>query len=430
MSDDAMDKIKSALLSVTKDFTTAKRQSDKQNRISQQQLTELRRATRPIQVTIKEASYWAMENAYNMASGNGKYPANARQVMYAARPLVLATTGGRCWQNSSTFTQQYLPDFIEEHPDLTASWDVVFDARGRLVEPHTGDRTDLGTLEVRRYVKAWTEDVDDDLSVELKHDVDTKGPGNRYKFALFVEKEGFYPLLEQAQIANRYDLAIMSTKGMSVTAARSLVDKLSQQGVTILVARDFDKAGFSIVYTLCHSTRRYYFARRPKVIDIGLRLSDVQDMGLQSERVEYRCDVSPRDNLVDCGATEEEAAYLVLGKSGGAWVGDRVELNAMTSAQFIEWLERKMEEHGVKKLVPDMETLTVAYRRAYRRAIVQQAIDDALEEAEDADTTIPDGLAKLIEKRIEGTAKSWDTAVFELLQENRAISEPEIGGQS
>ena len=32
---------------------------------------------------------------------------------------------------------------------------------------------------------------------------------------LFIEKEGFLPLFEAVHLAERYDLAIMSTKGMS-----------------------------------------------------------------------------------------------------------------------------------------------------------------------------------------------------------------------
>ena len=40
---------------------------------------------------------------------------------------------------------------------------------------------------------------------------------------LFIEKEGFDPILESAGIAKKFDIAIMSTKGMSVTAARLLL---------------------------------------------------------------------------------------------------------------------------------------------------------------------------------------------------------------
>jgi hypothetical protein len=150
----------------------------------------------------------------------------------------------------------------------------------------------------------------------------TSGPTNRYRWALFVEKEGFGPLLEEAGIAERFDIAVMSTKGMSTTASRLLVEKLSRKGVTVLVARDFDKAGFSIVHTMHADTRRYQFSRRPRVVDIGLRLGDVREMGLDHEPVDYRGSTSPAINLRECGTTDEEIDFLVYPSYyGGSWAG-------------------------------------------------------------------------------------------------------------
>ena len=44
-------------------------------------------------VTIKDAAYQVMEQAYLKASGGGTLPALARQVMYAARPIIQEMTG-------------------------------------------------------------------------------------------------------------------------------------------------------------------------------------------------------------------------------------------------------------------------------------------------------------------------------------------------
>jgi hypothetical protein len=43
-------------------------------------------------------------------------------------------------------------------------------------------------------------------------------------------------------------------------------------------------------------------------------------------------------------------------------VHQRVELNAMASEQFVACIERKLAEHGIKKIVPVKETLDEAYR--------------------------------------------------------------------
>ena len=61
---------------------------------------------------IKEAAYEWMATAYMKASAGNTLPANARQIMYALRPYVLEATGGKCWSDSSYFTQTLLPDFM------------------------------------------------------------------------------------------------------------------------------------------------------------------------------------------------------------------------------------------------------------------------------------------------------------------------------
>jgi hypothetical protein len=405
-----LDGLDKALTSVTKEWKAEKRQADRQDRLSRQRLTWLARDPRAAQWSIKQAAYEVMEQAYNKASGGGQYSANARQIMYAARPLVLKLTDGKCWKNSAYFTQHLLPGFMEENPDICRSWDVVFDARGHLREPHTRYELGLGTLEVRRYLSGWTDFVSEEApGYHPGYDVDTRGPGNRYQFALFIEKEGFNELIEQANIAERFDLAVMSTKGMSVTASRTLVEALTDAGVTTLVARDFDKAGFSIVHTLSSDTRRYRFAGAPDVVDLGLRLEDVEAMGLDSEPVD--CGEEAADNLDQNGATPEEIDFLTN--------GERVELNAMTSPQFVEWLETKLEEVGVEKVVPEEGVLARAYRRAIRLARAEKAANEALAKLTNDEVAVPADLRERVEERLaEYDGDAWDDVVAELARRN------------
>jgi hypothetical protein len=83
--------------------------------------------TRSAKVTIRGAAYEYMETAYLQASANGTLPAHARQVMYAARNYIQQQTGEAL--DDKYFTQTLVPDYLADHPDLTAAWDVVFDAR-------------------------------------------------------------------------------------------------------------------------------------------------------------------------------------------------------------------------------------------------------------------------------------------------------------
>jgi hypothetical protein len=103
-------------------------------------------------ITIKDAAYDAIPDAYMKASAGNTLPAKARQVMYAARGKIQDRTGKSL--DDRYFTQTLLPDFMAENPELTASWKVVFDARGHLVEPHTRISIPLGTLEVESYLRS------------------------------------------------------------------------------------------------------------------------------------------------------------------------------------------------------------------------------------------------------------------------------------
>src|SRR5206468_982732 len=81
------------------------------------------RMTRERGVSLKDAAAEIMPKAYDHVSGNGKLPANARQLMYAARPHIQKRTGQEL--NSNYFTQTLLPDYLNE---TGVAWDVAYDA--------------------------------------------------------------------------------------------------------------------------------------------------------------------------------------------------------------------------------------------------------------------------------------------------------------
>jgi hypothetical protein len=147
------------------------------------------------------------------------------QIYYAARPDILKLAGVDAL-DSGRFTQSLLIDFMNERPEQCADWNVVFSDRGHFTEPHTGREVGLGTLAVRGYVESYSKPELVEGSFAGPH-VDTHGPEGRFGGIVYIEKEGFEPLFEQARIAERFDLAIMSCKGMCVTAARELVGKAS-----------------------------------------------------------------------------------------------------------------------------------------------------------------------------------------------------------
>jgi len=385
-----------AVLGVTKKWAKQRKAEERNQR------ARVRRASafRTRAWTLKEAAEQVMEEAYLKASAGGRLPATARQIMYAARPHIQDKTGKDL--RSEYFTQTLLPDYMASHQ--TEGWNVVYDARGHFHEPHTDKTVALGTTEVRNYLAAKP-DTDTDVK-RLKLDYPTNGPLNRYDAILFIEKEGFDQLLAAAKLAERFDIAIMSTKGMSVTAARELVEHLRRP---LLVLHDFDQAGFSIIGTLRRSTRRYRFRSQVDVIDAGLRLSDIEELGLGAEY--QRCDQSP-SMLSQNGATAADIDFL---KSG-----QRVELNAMTSDQLVALIEQRLDEAGVVKVVPDDETLDAAYRRAYKTALLNKAIDEAAEDlaSRTSEVEVPGDLEQLIRKRLDTEQTlPWDEVIAEMVEE-------------
>jgi hypothetical protein len=82
--------------------------------------------------SIKEAAFSVIAEAYAKASGGGQYPATARQVMYAARPLILQYTDKPLGKDfDSYFTQALLPEFMRDSPDETASLRRMQTSRSR-----------------------------------------------------------------------------------------------------------------------------------------------------------------------------------------------------------------------------------------------------------------------------------------------------------
>ena len=306
--------------------------------------------------------------------------------------------------------------YIAYDRELARDWDAVYDARGHFTEPHTRKIVGLGTLDVRAYPR----DIETHMAVaKISDNYPTRGPEDRFGAVRFIEKEGFLPLLAAVNLAERYDVAIMSTKGMPVVACLHLADELcGRHHIPLLVLHDFDKSGLSIYSNLAgeagkyRNFQRYQYRHEFQTIDLGLRLADVKKYGLDSEVVAYRSD--PKPNLARSGATPAEIAFL---SSEGPWqkhVGRRVELNAFTSPAFVTWIEAKLTKHGVKKVVPDDKTVEVAYRRAMQIEMVREQLPAIIQASDVAaeQTALPKNLTRIIRKELKTVPdQAWDQAV-------------------
>jgi hypothetical protein len=293
-----------------------------------------------------------------------------------------------------------LPDYIEEHG---VDWNVVYDARGHFEEPHTNRRIGCGTIEVGNYLHAMREP--EIVPAEFADaNIDIIGPAGNLSAVLFCEKEGFNPLFKAVNLANRYDLMIVSTKGVSVTAARQLIDNIcGDHDIPLFTLHDFDLAGFLILGTLQRDTRRYQFSSTVEVIDLGLRLEDIA--GLEREpaaATKVGADIR-RAQLAENGATDAESAILL---------NERVELNAMPSDALIAMIERKLKAYGLQKVIPDDDVLGEAYQAFHRSQQLHVKFQKMEDEFEDTGIEVPRNLNEQVRAILDEHGDlRWDDAV-------------------
>jgi hypothetical protein len=408
MSDRTLaDRLKDSVLDVTKDWAKQRKAEERHASAEMNRRAKLVRASD--YYNFRSAAFEVMEQAYLKASANGTLPASARQVMYQARPFIQEMMGGE-QLNDQYFCQQLLPDYMDK---FRYNWDVTYDDRGHFTEPHTGHSIGLGTISVRDYLAGITAPkfVEPGFAAGS---IETCGPSGCFGAALFCEKEGFGPLFEAAKLQERFDIAFMSPKGMSSTAARTLIESLSRHQVPMIVLHDFDKAGFSIIGTLKRNTRRFSFSHEVKIIDLGLRLADVRELGLEASAEDVfdrGSDSARRENLLLNGATKQEVNFLL---------SKRVELNALTSDQLVAFIERKLVKHGIKKLVPKADLLGDAYRLFVRNKRVEAIVEEAINGIEKQDVDVPENLGARVAAHLKKHPElRWDQAVAAIAEDDQ-----------
>jgi hypothetical protein len=305
-----------------------------------------------------------LDQAIANVSGEGQFRFNQRQVLYVIRKIVHDETGATL--TAANFAN-IITDYENEHGEIPG---MYREPRGSIYHPHREETITLGTLMVEEYERpAWT-----------------------YNKIMYIEKEGFSEALKAARWAERHDCTLMSSKGYTTRAARDLVDKLAKhdEDVTIFCVHDADAYGTMIYQTFQEETKARG-ARKIHIVNLGLEPWEAMEMGLEVEGVE-------------AGDRRKPVAHYFREREDGeyweTWLQThRVELNAMTTPQFIEWLDGKMAAHH--KLVPppdvldsELEALVeknvrdAVTRRVLREANVDAQVAAALAEIEkpDADT--------------------------------------------
>jgi hypothetical protein len=355
---------------------------------------------------LKQAVFAVMDDAVEHVSGGGRLAFAVRKLFYAVRPRIAEYTSKEL--GYEYFRDTLVTEYQRTHGKIRG---LYFEPRGVMYEPHSGTMVQLGTREVDAY----------DFPVHL------------YNKLLYVEKTGMWPTLQDARLAERWDMAVATGSGYATTAARTLLAKAEQsEHHQIFVLHDADHDGYNIARTVRGQTWRMP-DHNVEVIDLGLTIADAEEMDLSFE--EYtRKKKLPAE--VEANLTERERECFVgeyVGRDGNGkptyrcW---RVELDAMTAPQTVEYIERKLlqlEARG-KVIPPDdyladsveetyREEVNARVRRAIERLldvpVIQQAVADELRDEsglEEARRWIEDGF-------VEDAAQPWRKPLRDTLAE-------------
>jgi hypothetical protein len=248
------------------------------------------------------------------AGGAGEYRFSLRQLYYAVRERVLKTPGAR------EPTYDWFGKVVAEHENTVGDIPKMYrDDRGVLYHPHLRTEIPLGTMAVEQYQRPpWT-----------------------FNKIIYCEKEGFFPILRAASWPERHDCALLTSKGQATKAAKDVLDYLgeTQEKLDFFVIADAD----AYVQALREATRSRG-RRSVEIVNLGLLPDEGVRMGLPVEHVKRGKRRKPVGSHID----EEWAEWLQK---------YRIELNAMTTPQFIGWLDQKMADHSGGKVVPPAEVM-------------------------------------------------------------------------
>lgn len=305
-----------------------------------------------------------LPQAIEKASGDGALRFSLRQLFYALRPYVLEQAENK--ELDYTYFSAWVGKYEAEHGEIPG---MYRDPRGTLIHPHTRETIPIGTIAVEEYKRPeWT-----------------------FNKILYCEKEGLFQILLQSGFPERYDCALLSSKGFASRAVRDLIDLLGDHGeeIHVFCIHDADGPGTAIYESLVEGTTARA-ARRVKVHNLGLEPWEAVAMGLQVETFERRKQRTVVAKYVgnhekDYDLKFAPGAELDRDMWGESWVDwlqtRRVELNAMTSPQFLGWLEGKFEEIAAKKVVPPARILEKRLREITEEKLRQRVASDILASA-------------------------------------------------
>ena len=220
---------------------------------------------------------------------------------------------------------------------------VYRDERGTLLHPHTHEEIRLGTRTVEKYHR----------------------PVFNFNKILYSEKEGFFEILKDAGFCEKHDCALLTSKGFASRAARDVIDLLAETEEELLFfcIHDADLSG-TLIYQALQGATKARSERKVRIINLGIEPWEGLEMGLEVESLEKRSTKTPAQYVLDFDAdlTNTKPFNFEDYTRWADWTewlkSYRIELNAMDTPTFINWLDQKVSEYDhLGKVVPNEEYL-------------------------------------------------------------------------
>jgi hypothetical protein len=318
-----------------------------------------------------------LEGQVKIVSDHRRYRFHWRQVFYRMRPIVRGALGKELeWAWFCTIITEYEAEHGEEKM-------AYRDPRGTIYIPHDRISIPLGTLQVEQFERPWL----------------------KFNKVLYLEKEGFFEALKAVDWPERHDCLLLTAKGQPTRAARDIIDLISKTDETaqVFCLHDADAAGTIIYQTLQEATKARP-RRNIEIINLGLEPSEAVKLA--------------REGIVEIEdiPLAERQARSVAGYVNERWArwlqSHRCELNAFTTVDFIDWLDKKMSKYW-GKIVPSDSILKERLKEQVRQQLHESITKRVLEEAR-IDDQVEEEMATRSKKLADATQDLSDRVAGEL----------------
>jgi hypothetical protein len=258
------------------------------------------------------------------------------------------------------------------------------DYRGVIYHPHLHEDIPLGTLSVEQYERPeWT-----------------------FNKILYIEKDSFFQTLKEAGFPERYDCALLTSKGQATRAVKDILDLLPESGEPIKVCLAHDADGYgTVIYDKTQNATIARPGRKVEIVNFGLEPEEALAMGLEPEAVKRKNNKKvPVGDYVSDEWREWYQRY-------------RIELDAMPPRQFLTWIERKMKEHGfTEKVIPPVDVQAKELNDKLKDRLKDAITGEILEDA-DIDSRVEEALGDL-DKDIGKATRKLDKTIRKDLKAN------------